>query len=328
MPKPTQVGLDIGSYSIKIIEISLRKKTPELINCDIKPISNNVTLEEKINFIKNFYKELGITNNQVNISICGKNVIVRYATFSYMSKNMLINSLKFEYGKYIPFSLEESIVDVDILEKTPDNKMNVLIVAAKKNYIEEKVNFLKQIGVIPKTITVNTIALYKAFLKSEYFSKNSSFIIINIGATITNLLIINKNIPIFSRDINIGGENFTRFISEKMNLSFKEAEDFKINLKDRTSLENVLLPQLKLLTNEINLFIEYVKKNYNLKNIECVYLSGGSSKLNGLIEFLENNLNLKVNLWNPFTIFKNSKKFKVLENFYPELILPLGTALS
>lgn len=324
----TLVGLDIGNYSIKITEIIKKGKAIELIACGLKPIPRGAPAEEQIKILKDLHKETGVYNKEVNISVCGKDIITRYAIFPFMPRPLLVRSLKFEFEKYIPFLLNECVVDMDTFERRPDGKLNVLIVSAKKYYIQDRVNLLKQAGFTPRIINVDSLALYKIFIESPYFSKNNSFILLNLGCIISNMLIINQKTPIFSRDIHIAGENFTHTISEKMDMPLNSAEELKCGLKADSLLETTLATDLSPLIDEIILSIEYSKKNYDLGNISCVYVSGGSSKLKGLDKFLENKLKIKVETWNPFIATKRTKNFEILENSYQDLILSLGIALS
>jgi len=223
--------------------------------------------------------------------------------------------------------MNECIVDFDILDKV-NNKMNVLIVSAKKYYIEERIRLIRQSGLSPLSITVDSLALYKAFSASPYMSKNDTFIILNIGDSVTNLVLINKEISIFSRDINAAGNSFTKSIAEEKGISFSDAEKLKKTEENLSSLNQISI-DLNSLINETSLSIEYAKKNYRLDAIKAVYISGGSSRLTGIKEKLEEGLRLKVDFWNPFIkVGKNKHISELVENSYQEIALSLGIALS
>ena len=323
----TLVGLDLGHYSIKIVEVIKKKKKMDLISCNLRTIPRGASFEDKLNSVRTLYKESRVSNPRVKISVAGKNVITRYAVFPSLSKRDLARSLKFEFEKYIPFPMHESVVDLDILEKRTDGNLNVLIASAKKHFINERVKFIRQVGLIPESISVDSLALYKTFAESPYFSKEKSFILLNIGARISNLIIVRHKTPVFSRDINIGGENFTSSISDKMDLPFHKAEELKYN-PDPNSIFRTISIDLNAMVNEMELSIEYAKRNYGLGDIQCVYLSGGSAKFKGLDKILEDSLKIKVDLWNPFIKLQKAKQFNILQEYYPDLILSLGIALT
>ena len=231
MAKNTLIGLDIGTQAVKGIELVRSKDRIKILSAAIEKLPRGYNKEILISSVRKLLSDLKISHNKVNLSISGKGVLVRYLVFPIMPKAGIIKSLKFEFDKYIPFSLEDSIVDIDILGKTADNKnLNVLIVAARKNVVMEKLAILEEIGLIPILITADSLALTKIFMKSPYNDKKSSFTLVNIGAVVTNLSIVSRNTPIFYRDVIIGGENFTRVISDKTGLSMEAAEEEKYKL--------------------------------------------------------------------------------------------------
>ncbi len=322
-----QVGLDIGTNSAKISAIEKRRGNISLTACGIKDIPPNSEFDDWVEYLKKLRKESGISQREVKISVSGSNIITRYVMMPVMPKKALINSLKFEFDKYIPFPMNECIVDFDILDKV-NNKMNVLIISAKKYYIEERIRLIRQSGLAPLHITVDSLALHKAFSISPYMTKNDAFIILNIGTSVTNLVIINNGISIFSRDINTAGNSFTKAIAEEKGISFSEADKLKKTEEDFSSLNQMSI-DLNSLINETSLSIEYAKKSYRLNTIKAVYIGGGSSRLTGIKERLEEGLGVKVDFWNPFIkIGKNKQVSKLVENSYQKLVLSLGIALS
>lgn len=324
----TLVGIDIGNSSVKITELIKKGKNLTVCACGLKNFSSGASSDEQITALKELHKELGIAEKEVNISVCGKDIISRYVIFPPLSQEALIRSLKFEFEKYIPFPLNDCVVDIDIFDKRPDGRLNVLIVSAKKYFIQERLNLIKQGGFLPKFINIDSLSLYKAFTESPYFIKNSSFILLNLGYLITNMLIVNQKTPVFSRDIHIAGQNLTHAISERMDMPMDKAESLKCSGQVTTLFETTLAPDLNALADEITLSIEYAKKNYDLKDVKCVYISGGSSKLKDLDKFLEGKLKLRVESWNPFAAIKKTKNFEILETNYADLTLSLGIAMS
>ncbi len=321
------IGLDIGDFNLKGIEIAKTTSGKlKIVSAGMEKLKRGYSFNDLISTLRVLLSNLKISHNRVNVSVSGKSVISRYLLFPIMPKQNIIKSLKFEFDKYVPFPMEECVVDIDILGKTQDNKkLNVLIVSAKKEVIDEKLRIFNELNLIPNVITTDSLALSKIFLNSSYNVKDSSFALLNIGCNWANLAIIKKGFPIFSRDINIGGELFTRVISDKIGLNLEKAEEEKYSLSlDRTDI----FADMYSLTNEIQLSLEYSKKVYGLDEVSCIYVSGGSSRLSGLEQFLTDNLNLKCSLWNPFASFDKPADTSVLDESYQELILSAGIALS
>ena len=321
------VGLDIGSYSVKIVEVLRRGRKISLLSCGIKTIPAETRFESYVNILRKLCAEIGITNNYANCSVSGKDVVTRYAVFPALAKRALVRSLEFEFDKYIPFALNDCFVDLDILGKRPDGKIDVLIASVRKYRVEERIKVMTEAGIVHKTITIDSLALYKGFIASPFFSKDNSFVLINLGHITTSLLIIRKGVLIFSRDITLGGDNFNRSIADRMDIPILRAEELKYRHENLSLIENLAV-DLDYLINEIQMSIEYSKWNYNTENIQCVYLSGGSSKLKGLLQFLENRLKIKTNLWNPFVGLKKTKDFPILEENYQDLALAFSIAVA
>lgn len=323
----TLIGLDIGTYTFKVVELRKTRNEVILLSCGIKSIPRDTLVEEQHGLLRELFREASVSGVKVKTSVSGKDIIIRYDVFPAMTKTALTHSLKFEHEKYIPFPLSECVVDIDIIGKRPDGTMNALIVSAKKAYIDERVKLVKKSGLLPQSITTDAMALHQSFIESPFFSKENSFVILNLGHVVTNLIIVKNGEIIFSRDISIGGDNFNRSLADNLGIPLDEAEKTKHETKD-SSLINSLSIDLNSLISEIELSIAYSRKNHDLTKIECAYVSGGSSKLKGLTEILGNALDMKIEFWNPFIKLKKDREFKILEDRYHDLILALGIAIS
>jgi len=323
----TVIGLDIGTHSFKVVELKKSRTDMILVSCGIKKVPKDIILEEQHGILRELLREAGVTSNKVKTSVSGKDIITRYDVFPAMTKAALIHSLKFEHEKYIPFPLSECVVDIDIIGKRPNGTIDALIVSAKKDYIQERVNLIKRSGLIPQAITTDSIALYKGFIESPFFSKNASFVLLNLGFFVTNLIIVKEGELIFSRDINIGGDNFNRSIADNLGIPVDDAEKMKTESPNDSVLEALSI-DLNSLISETELSIAYSRKNHDLTNIECVYLSGGSSRLHNLPNVLSNALEMKIDFWNPFIKLRKDKNYPILEKHFYDLVLALGIALS
>ncbi|MCK5288248.1 MAG: type IV pilus assembly protein PilM [Candidatus Omnitrophica bacterium] len=320
-------GLDIGTHSIKLVEVLKKRKEIKLVSCGLKPIPRDASSEDKVSLLTDLCKDLNISKSHINVSVSGKEIFMRYDSFPSMTKKMLVHSLKFEHEKYIPFPLDKCLIDVDILSKGPNNKINTIIVSAQKSFITERINFINKANLTPINIGIDSLCLYEIFSLSPFYSENNSYVLLDIGKSVTNILIINKGNVVFSRDINMGGENFTISISEGMSIPLNKAEQTKYQI-DEATLLNTLNSDINSLMSEIELSIAYSKKNNFIADLECIYISGGSSKLKGLVKSLENGLNIKSLLWNPFITLHKDDIFEILDDHYQDLILALGIALS
>ncbi|MDD4294046.1 MAG: pilus assembly protein PilM [Candidatus Omnitrophica bacterium] len=314
------IGLDIGTYSVKAVEVS-NSHSKKIIACGYMPLNEN---EPNIPArIKELIVNSGIKSKTAKISVSGKDVIVRYDVFAYMNKDKLLNSLKYDIEKYVPFPLEDAIIDVNILGKRPDGQMNVVIVSCSKNFINSQIALLKETDIELEKIVIDSSALYNLFYKKTIPSKDKSYIIFRVGHIISTVLIVKRGQIIFSRDVNVGGDNFTRAIAEFKGLHLPDASKLKMN--PDSDLENIISIDLNSLINEVEMSIAYCRKTNVLGDIEMLYLCGGSSKLAQLPKILQDKLNINCQLWNPFV---DLKKTPILIDYAQEMVLPYGIALA
>jgi type IV pilus assembly protein PilM len=333
--KYTQVGMDIGNFSIKVVGI---KKQPlsnkRILSFGIEYIPKDAPLEQKAELIRKSLEDAGITTNTVNISVSGPNVICRYIRLPVMRKYELAKSLELEWDNYISLKIDEVFWDYVLLDKFVDSAghryIQVLLVAAKKIFIEERMRLLRTADLEAQLIDVDAFSLINAFKFTQPLENNQPIILLNIGEYFTNVAILRKGVCWFSRDISIGGRDITQIIVEKLHLSWPEAEKLKCSLDSKSAKAFQLIRTvLDNLVNELNLSFEYLKRELE-EQIKFVYLSGGSVHLFQLDEFLSQNLNIPIRKWNPTQAFKLSPGLsqKVLEKHAPDLAVAIGLALA
>ena len=291
-------GIDIGSSSIKLVELQEKKGKFELLKCAVNIIPGEdvkTSLKDLLALSKPFSK-------RVNVSLSGSSVIVRYIEMPPMKKEELRSAIKFEGGKYIPFDMNEAILDCAILDKSPSGSTNrVLLVAAKKDKVNSYREIFREMGMDVVFIDVDTVAILNAFQRLSLEAKQESvYAMINIGARFTNMNIITKGYPYFTRDIMWGGMDLSTRIEELLGLSPNEAEALKCNPGERKAeVAGVITPVLEKFKSEIRMSFDYFETQFG-KNIERLYISGGTAYLFNMLDFLKNSLEVEVILWNPF----------------------------
>lgn len=289
------IGLDIGTSQIKLVKLKFAKDLVEL--CDFAVIAAGPNLSEGL--------ELAAKHQEskfVNISFCGPSTTIRYINSPKMSHDELRKSLKFEAQKYIPFSVAEVYLDAAILKSDlPDNKMLVAIAAVKKDFLNQRIKLFETLGFKIGVVDIDSLALINAF--NFNFSKNSescpkTVSLLNIGATFSNLNILDDGIPVLSRDIDIAGQSFTKKIGEALSVDFKNAEELKIN-PDKDSTAKVIKavePAMSALANELRVSFDYYESQ-SAAVVSKIFLSGGGSLLPGLKESLSLLLGIEVDYW-------------------------------
>jgi type IV pilus assembly protein PilM len=323
----SNIGIDIGTSSIKLVELSAPVKNDKrfkLVNFFSYPIN-----KKKEEVLANVVTEYKIRNRFVNIAISGESVIVRLINMPKMSREELNKSLRFEAEKYIPFDIEEVELQAQILrEKIKDNKMQVLLAAAKKKNIEALINLVINAGLRPKIIDVESFALYNAF-EFNHPGLKETCLLLNVGAGITNINILEEGALSLSRDVFMGGKIFTQELMRTFGLGEPEAESLKKDPQDKKNeVLEALKPTLFNLKNEVGSSIDYFESQSERK-VDKIYLSGGSSYLLGLADLLRESFEVKVELWDPLVSFERDIQLKKeqLNKSKGEFVIAVGLAL-
>lgn len=291
------VGIDIGTSSIKLIELQDKKGKLELLKCAASVITGKdvkTSLKDLLAFSK-------LSSKRANVSLSGPSVIVRYIEMPPMNKEELRSAIKFEGGKYIPFDIKDAILDSAVLGKSPSGVANkVLLVAAKKDRVNECMEMFKDIGLDIASIDVDAMAIFNSFHRLGLETRQESvYAMINIGARFSNVNIVSSGYPCFTRDVIWGGADLTGKIKELSGLSQDEAEALKRSPGERkTEIAGAIMPALQKFISEIRLSFDYFETQFG-KNVEKVYISGGTSYLFNMRDFLKEDLGTEIVLWNP-----------------------------
>lgn len=295
------VGLDVGVDSCKLIEIRRTADIYEVLNWGIEPI-----LKEGVDVaIQQLFSRLKIEPKSLATSVFGKGTIIRFIEMPRMPIEELRKSFELEVDKHFPFPKDQIYTGFYILDpKSKDKKMHVMIAAVKRELLNERLNFLTRLNLPTDYVTINSIAIANVFhhLGPRFYNegiKNAGFAILDMGETVSNLIIMNDFVPCFTRDIFLGGQELNRRISNVFGISVQEARDLKMNPQQKTqdvlsASETVLMS----LVSEIRLSFDYFSTEYNLPIVK-LFLTGGTSLLNGMVEFFSKNLEISVERWNP-----------------------------
>ena len=334
-------GINIGSNAIKVLAVSRNSKGLKLDNFVIEEISAGKDETGKVNDIvseslKRAINKAGLTSTDVISGVSGPSVVIRYIDLPQMSKGDLVSAVRFEAKPHIPFELKDVILDFQVLDegKTQENrKMKVLLIAAQRNFIQKHIELLENRGLKPIIIDADSFALVNAFLTQEEAKTQEAIALVNLGANLTNISILDKGTPLFTRDIPLGGNRLTEAISKKINVDFNQAERLKKGIEGENSPPfGHIVPVLENLANEIRRSFDYYESQRTTREKLTfkVFLSGGTAKLKGIDSFLGRMLDLPAVLWNPFKNFEVNKERipeGKLEAEFPELCVACGLVL-
>jgi len=339
------VGVDIGSHSIKVCLLSESGRGLFLKRFDVAPLPPDSVVDGAVmNFpqVQDKLKELVAANKLKGrpavLSISGHSVIVKKISLPEMTQQELDASIMWEAEQYIPFDIKEVNVDVQILDpKAGQGQMDVLLVAAKKDIINDYASIAVEAGLEPSIVDVDTFAGQNMFELNYGFPPNETIAIINVGASMININIISNGITQFTRDISMGGALLTEEIQRQLGVSYEEAEHYKIGGTDSISSSAVFKEVQRLsdrvagtLVTEIQRSVEFFKATSVGEEISRVYLSGGAAQMAALIRLIEQRLEVPAELVNPFkNIVIDTKRFDIalLQKIAPSAGVVVGLAL-
>jgi type IV pilus assembly protein PilM len=341
------VGLDIGSYSIKVVELKSKKKgdsqTYEVLKIGYEPLPHDAIVEGTIidsaavvETIRLVLDENKISNKEVCISISGNSVIIKKISLPVMEKQELAESIIWEAKHNIPYPYEETNVDYAILRSSrgaEEKNLDILLVAAKKDKIANYSNVINQARKNLQAIEVDTFALQNV-LEINYpeFFNEKTLALINIGANVTNVVIVERGTPQLFRDLSLGGYFFTENIRKELNISFEEAEKLLKGIPGKTvtaeQFSSVLNMNVRDLLDEIEkTFSFYEATEKRERKIEQIVLSGGLANVPNMVNAFEHKFRIKTEILNPFRdILYNPDKFDSI--YFNEMAPIFGVAVG
>jgi len=309
------VGLDIGSRTIKVAEAVETKKKWVLKKfgaVDIEPgwIEEGVVKDAQsvANAIRQLFTTTGIKHQNVAISIGGYSVIVKNITIQNMPEEQLYESINFEAEQYIPFDINDVNLDFQILgeHETTPNQMNVLLVAAKKDMVNDYINLIDMANLNLCIIDIDAFSLQNIY-DLNYEAQGENIALIDIGASKTSVNILKNKTSVFMRDVSLGCNQINQRIVSIANCTMAEAEAIKQSEKpDKVSTE-----ELKEITSsvvsdwcdEIRRALDFFYSTNPDEQIKQIVLSGGGANIEEFRELLALESSAEVKMINPFEQF-------------------------
>lgn len=287
------IGVDIGTDSVKTVKIERDKNPCALLDYSVQKVKQKNYREALADALK---KCRAGQEDLMVFSMSGQGVVSRYVELPFMDKGELESSMRFESEKYIPFPLAEVNWDYLVISEMKEKaKMNVLIAAAKNDLIDRKRSLAAELNLKLKVLDLDSLALanfYTEVAGKKHDCKCCA--VINMGRTNCNMDILVNDRPFLSRDIFMGGDDFTRKISEVLELDLSQAEELKLKPQGKEeALWSAWEPVLNSLASEIRVSLDYFESRGDV-SVEKVFITGGSSRLFDICSQLERCLAVKV----------------------------------
>jgi type IV pilus assembly protein PilM len=342
------IGLDIGSSAIKLLQLDEAKSGYRLVRFGLKPLSPEMIVDgtvmdagSVIETIKDLIKEQKVKVKDVAISVSGHSVIVKKITLPTMTEDELEESIKWEAEQYIPFDINDVNIDFHVLgtvdTKEAQAQLSVLLVAAKKDKLNDYMRLVTEAGLNPVVIDVDAFALENMYGVNYEIQEGEVVALINIGASVMNINILKSGSSVFTRDISIGGNRYTEAIQRDLGLSYEDAERAKEGQQaegvDREALTNIITTVNGEVLAEISRSFDYFKTTTaqeHQSRIDKIMVSGGVAKVNGFVSDLSGKLGVTTEIVNPFRkIEVNPKLFNVefVQEMAPDAAVGVGLAI-
>lgn len=338
--KTDMLGVDIGSSSLKLVQLKQLKNTYTLQNVGLMPlppeaIVDNTLMDSSsvVETIKKLVGSLAIKDKMVACSISGNSVIIRQIMLPSMAPEELEEQIHWEAEQYIPFDINDVNIDFQMLTQDEHDatRMSVLLVASKKDIINDYYTVFNEAGLRLEVMDVDSFAVQNAFELNYDTIPEEIFALINIGACMINLNIVRGGASLFTRDVQMGGNLYTEEIQKQFSLAREDAERVKLtgDSAEPERLSDVLSRINDTLAIEIRRSLDFYNSNAGDGKIAKVLLSGGCAKVAGLREAIGDRLGLPVEILNPFQKIKyNDKEFdpEYLQEIGPLVTVAVGLA--
>ncbi len=340
--KTDLVGLDIGSRTIKVAEIADTQKRPVLKKIGFIDITPGVIEDGAIkdpesvaDSIRKLFKNVGIKNPNVAISIGGYSVIVKKINVQTMTEARLHETIHFEVEQYIPFDISDVNIDFQILgtNEANANQMNVLLVAAKKEMINDYINLIQIAGLNPCIIDIDAFALQNIF-EVNYGAGEENVALIDIGASKTSLNILKGGSSVFMRDVSLGCGQINQRIAGLAQCSLAEAEAMKFGtMPDKISqddLKDIIVTVVSDWCSEIRRALDFFYSTYPEDQIKKIFLSGGGANIKEFRQLLAVETSAEFETINPFAKLRaESGKYDAsyLQRIAPQAAICMGLAM-
>lgn len=336
------VGLDLGSSSIKLVQLKESGKGFQLAKVGIAPLEPEVVVDGSIMnhgqmaaTIKSLVEEHKLKGCDVVLSVSGHSVIIKRISLPAMSEEDLSESIKWEAEQYIPFAIDDVNLDFQILGQAErEGQMDVLLVAVKRDKINDYLAVVSEAGLNPVIVDVDAFALENMYEINYEMNSGDVIALVNLGATVMNINIMKGGFSTFTRDSTIGGYHYTEAIQKEFNLTYEDAEKVKKGEEIKGVTQQDLKPILDSLNDdlltEVYRSLDFFRATSTSEHIDRVVLSGGGSKVPGLLNALGERLELPVEVANPFkNISVDSKAFDYdyLRDIGPLMAVGVGLAL-
>jgi type IV pilus assembly protein PilM len=313
------IGIDIGASAVKLCQLKKRKQGYHLDAFGHVPLPTETVVDgalmnsaRVVEAIQELLASHRIKNKQAALSVSGHAVIIKKIPLPQMTREELEQSIQWEAEQFIPFDMADVYLDVQIVRQAAaqQGQMEVVLVAAKKDFVNEYTSVLMEAGLEPSVLDVDSFAIETMFENNYETDRNATVVLVNVGAAKTNINILARGISSFTRDLTVGGNSFTEEIQRQLNVTLEEAEALKLGGRDNqqtvpdavvpADVERAMGTVAETLTTEIQRSIDFYSATSADPPPSKIYLTGGTARVRALATAIEHRVRTPVEVVNPF----------------------------
>ena len=334
--KKSVVGLDIGSSAVKLVELKEKKGGAyELLKLGIERLSPEAIVDGSImdsslvvETIQRLNTERNVKNSNYATSLSGHSVIIKKITLPAMSAEELAESIQWEAEQYIPFDINDVNLDyVPLSTPGAADSIDVILVAVKKEKINDYTSVISQTGKVPVLVDVDAFALQNCYELNYDVEEGKVLALVNVGASVTNVNVLSGSTSLFWRDITFGGNQYTDAIQRELSLSFDQAEELK---RGRPAADYTIQQVIPILNSasedfagELRKTLDFFAATSGADRVDEIVLAGGGSGVLNLDSILRDKFGIPVSIMDPFS------RITVNESEYnPEMLAEIGPSMA
>ena len=336
------VGVDIGASSIKVVQLKEARKKLQVVRWGIAPLPPQTIIDGHVmnasavtEALGRLFHEQKIQQKDIAIGVYGQSVIVRKITVPIMTPAELDEQIHWEAEQHIPFDIKLMSIDYEVLRKRPEaGQMDLLLVAAKKDEINDYASILREAKLKPAVVDINAFTVQNIFEHEYGLPQDGTIALLNVGAAISSLNIVSKGVSAFTREITNAGNTITEEIRKGLSCSFEQAEAYKMGGGPGQIVPQEITPIINQtcqgLAGEIQRSLDFYLATSGEQEISRIYICGGSAYLAPLTQAIERRARVPVQGFDPMVNLAVDAKFvneAQLRAISAQMVVALGLSL-
>src|ERR1700677_3796215 len=294
------VGVDIGASAIKVVQLKESRKKLQVIRWGFAELPAQTIIDGHVmnagavtEALGRIFQDNKIQQRDVAIGVYGQSVIVRKITVPMMTPGELDEQIHWEAEQHIPFDIKLMSVDYEVLRRRPEaGQMDLLLVAAKKDEINDYASILREAKLRPVVVDINAFTIQNIFETQLGLPEDGTIGLLNVGAAVSSLNIVSRGISAFTREITNAGNAITEEIRKQCNVSYEQAEAYKCGGGPTQiipqEVHQIITQACDTLAGEIQRAVDFYLATSGETEISRIYVSGGSAYLAPLQKAIEN----------------------------------------